>query len=136
MRNNRESKSVTMLILQALRKRAEQLKTEILALSLAARPLETPWLAGFLITVIVAYALSPIDPIPDFIPVFGYLDDLLLIPIGIYLVLKMVPPQVLAEGRKKAQEDRRTWTTGETRRRLRHRGNLAAGGSIVRGMGL
>lgn len=55
-----------------------------------------------LIACVVAYALSPIDLIPDFIPLLGYLDDLLLLPIGIYLALKLIPPAVLTESRQKA----------------------------------
>jgi len=80
------------------------LKAETFALYLAARDSRTPWYAKLLVAGIVAYALSPIDLIPDFVPVLGYLDDLILIPIGIALAIKLVPPQVLAECRARAQE--------------------------------
>ncbi len=63
---------------------------------------DTPVSAKILAAVVVAYALSPIDLIPDFIPVLGYLDDLILVPIGIYLTLKLLPPHVIAESRSKA----------------------------------
>ena len=69
---------------------------------LAAKDPRTPWYAKGLIFLIVAYALSPIDLIPDFIPVLGYLDDLILIPAGIWLAIRMVPPEVLVEARETA----------------------------------
>lgn len=90
--------------LEKLRQRARRLKAEVFALYLAARHPDTPWYAKLLIVVIVAYALSPIDLIPDFIPIAGYLDDLVLIPMGIALAIRIVPPQVLAECRARAQE--------------------------------
>jgi len=91
-------------LLEKLKQRARHLKAETLALYLAARDPRTPWYARLLVAGIVAYALSPIDLIPDFVPVFGYLDDLILIPLGITLAIKLVPPSVLAEGRTRAQE--------------------------------
>src|SRR5207249_10499624 len=66
------------------------------------RDKRTPWYAKAFVACVVAYALSPIDLIPDPIPILGYLDDLLLLPIGIYLALKMIPEPVLAECRQKA----------------------------------
>jgi len=90
-----------------LKKRARHLKTETFALYLAARDPRTPWYAKLLVASIVAYALSPIDLIPDFIPVIGYLDDLILIPFGINLAIKLVPPSVLTECRARAQETMR-----------------------------
>jgi uncharacterized membrane protein YkvA (DUF1232 family) len=89
-------------ILQALRDKARALKRETLALVIAARDPRTPWYARALALAIVAYAASPIDLIPDFIPVLGYLDDLVLVPLGIVLVLKMIPPEVMAEARVRA----------------------------------
>ena len=71
---------------------------------LAARDPRTPWYAKLLVAGIVAYAFSPIDLIPDFVPVLGYLDDLILIPLGIALAIKLVPQPVLAECRTRAQE--------------------------------
>ena len=93
-----------MALLTELKQRVRHLKAEAFALYLAARDPRTPWYAKLLVAGIVAYALSPIDLIPDFVPVLGYLDDLILIPIGIALAIKLVPPQVLAECRARAQE--------------------------------
>src|SRR5688500_16742971 len=87
-----------------LRDWARSLKREILALWLASRDPRTPWPAKVLALVVVGYALSPIDLIPDFIPVLGYLDDVILLPIGIWLVLRLVPPELMAELRVKAAE--------------------------------
>lgn len=84
-------------------RRATQLKQEVHALALACKDPRVPWYAKLLALCIVAYALSPIDLIPDFIPVLGYLDDLILIPLGIYFLLKLIPPNVLAECRGKAR---------------------------------
>ena len=96
-----------MALLAELKRRARHLKTETFALYLAARDPRTPWYAKLLVAGIVAYAFSPIDLIPDFIPVIGYLDDLILIPFGISLAIKLVPPSVLAECRARAQETMR-----------------------------
>lgn len=93
-----------MVLLEKLQQRARYLKTEAFALYLAARDPRTPWYAKFLVAGIVAYALSPIDLIPDFVPVLGYLDDLILIPLGIAMAIKLIPPSVLAECRTRAQE--------------------------------
>ena len=87
-----------------LKQRARDLKAETFALYLAARDPRTPWYAKFLVAGIVGYAFSPIDLIPDFVPVFGYLDDLILLPMGISLAIKLVPNSVLAECRARAQE--------------------------------
>jgi uncharacterized membrane protein YkvA (DUF1232 family) len=89
--------------LEKLKRRTRLLKEETYGLYLAARDPRTPWYAKLLVAAIVAYALSPIDLIPDFIPVLGYLDDLVLIPLGILLALKLIPPQVMAECRTRAQ---------------------------------
>ena len=83
---------------------ARQLKAETLALWFCCKHPDTPLSAKILATLVVAYALSPIDLIPDFIPVLGYLDDVILIPIGIYFTLKLVPPQVIEECRGKARD--------------------------------
>jgi uncharacterized membrane protein YkvA (DUF1232 family) len=83
--------------------RATELKTETFAIYLAVKDPRVPWYAKFSALCVVAYALSPIDLVPDFIPVFGYLDDLILVPIGIALTIKMIPADVLAECRAKAQ---------------------------------
>ena len=106
-----------MTWLGTLHQRARQLKAETWALALAVRDPRTPWYAKLLVAGIVAYACSPIDLIPDFIPVLGYLDDLVLLPLGIAWALRLIPPAVLVECRARAQEaiqDRKpvSWVAG------------------------
>src|SRR4030043_351557 len=84
--------------------RAHQLKTEVYALYLAYKDPRTPWYARIFAAGMVAYAFSPIDLIPDFIPVLGYLDDLVLIPLGVFLAMKMIPAEVMSESRQQARE--------------------------------
>jgi uncharacterized membrane protein YkvA (DUF1232 family) len=91
-------------LLDNLRQRVRHLKGETFALYLAARHPETPWYAKLFVAGVVAYALSPIDLIPDFVPVLGYLDDLVLVPLGIAVAIRMIPPPVLAECRARAQQ--------------------------------
>lgn len=79
---------------------------DVIAIGLAARDPRVPWLAKALALFIAAYALSPIDLIPDFIPVVGLLDDLVVIGLGIWLVVRMIPPGVLAEHRATAEKRR------------------------------
>ena len=86
------------------RNRTRQLKVETYTLYLAYRDPRVPWYAKAFAACVVAYAFSPIDLIPDFIPVLGYLDDLVLIPLGIALALKVIPAQVLSESRERARE--------------------------------
>jgi uncharacterized membrane protein YkvA (DUF1232 family) len=86
-------------MLEKLKARARALKTEVYAIYLAARDPRTPWYARALIFFVVAYTFSPIDLIPDFIPVLGYLDDLIITPGGIWLAVRLIPPEVLAEAR-------------------------------------
>lgn len=83
---------------------ARTLKRDVMTLWFCSRHPATPWWLRLLMLAIVAYALSPIDLIPDFIPVLGYLDDLLLLPLGIWLVLRLMPAEILAEGRTQAQQ--------------------------------
>jgi len=87
--------------MKSWQKKASRLKTEVHALYLALKDPRVPWYARVLAGMIVAYALSPIDLIPDFIPVLGYIDDLILIPAGIYLTIRMVPREVLEECRQR-----------------------------------
>jgi uncharacterized membrane protein YkvA (DUF1232 family) len=89
--------------LEGWKQRARQLKTEVYALYLAYRDPRVPWPARIFAACVVAYAFSPIDLIPDPIPVLGYLDDLILIPIGVALARKMIPADVLAECRERAR---------------------------------
>ncbi len=93
-----------MKTLERWKRRAGQLKTEVYALYLACKDPRVPWYAKALAAAVVGQTLSPIDLIPDFIPVLGYLDDLLLVPLGIALTLKMIPEDVMDECREKAQE--------------------------------
>ena len=85
------------------KQRANELKREVHALYLACKDGRTPWYAKALGVCVVAYALSPFDLIPDPIPVLGYLDDLVLLPAGVLLVRRLIPSDVLAECRRKAQ---------------------------------
>ncbi len=94
-----------MAFLAELKQRARHLKAETFALYLAARDPRTPWYAKLLVAGIAAYAFSPIDLIPDFVPVLGYLDDLILIPMGIALAIKLIPHSVLADCRARAIEN-------------------------------
>lgn len=93
-----------MSLITEFKRRARRLKAETIALYLAARHPDTPWYAKLFVAAIVAYALSPIDLIPDFVPVLGYLDDLILLPLGIALAIKMIPPAVLSECRARARQ--------------------------------
>lgn len=81
---------------------ARAIKRDVHAIYLAARDPRTPWYAKVLALCIAGYALSPIDLIPDFIPVLGYLDDVIIVPLGILAVVKMIPPKVMAEHRAAA----------------------------------
>jgi uncharacterized membrane protein YkvA (DUF1232 family) len=83
---------------------AKGLKVETYALYLAYRDPRVPWYARAFAICVVGYAFSPIDLIPDFIPVLGYVDDLILVPAGIWLALRMIPDEVMAESRARAQE--------------------------------
>ena len=83
---------------------ATRLKIEVYALYLAYRDPRTPWYAKVVAACVVGYAFSPIDLIPDFIPLVGYLDDLLLLPLGVALALRLVPREVLSESRERAGE--------------------------------
>ena len=84
-------------------RRAKRLRTELHAISLAYRDPRVPWYARAVIAGVVAYAFSPIDLIPDPIPVLGHLDDLVLVPLGIALALRLIPAPVLAECRERAR---------------------------------
>jgi uncharacterized membrane protein YkvA (DUF1232 family) len=92
-----------MEMIEGWKRRARQLKMETYAIYLAYRDPRTPWYARIFAACVVGYAFSPLDLIPDPIPVLGYLDDLVLVPLGVALALKMIPPPVLAECRERAQ---------------------------------
>lgn len=86
-----------------IRQRAFQLKRDTYALYLACRDPRTPWFAKAIAGAIAAYALSPIDLVPDFIPILGYLDDLVIVPAGLALAIKLIPPPVMMECRERAR---------------------------------
>lgn len=90
--------------IETWKQRARELKIELYAIYLAYRDPRVPLPARIFAACVVGYAFSPIDLIPDFIPVLGYLDDLILVPLGITLAIKMIPPLVLAECRGQARE--------------------------------
>ena len=90
-------------MIDRIRQWARALKRDAHALYLASRDPRVPWYAKALALFVAGYALSPIDLIPDFIPVLGYLDDLVIVPLGIWAVVKMIPPDVMAEHRATAQ---------------------------------
>lgn len=89
-------------MLARLKSWARAVKRDVLALFLAARDARTPWYAKVMAGLVATYALSPIDLIPDFIPVFGYLDDLVIVPLGIWIVVRLVPAELMREFRAKA----------------------------------
>ena len=89
-------------MLERARHWARAIKRDVLALWIAARDPRVPWYAKALAAAVAAYALSPIDLIPDFIPVLGYLDDLLIVPLGIVLVVWLIPTELMAEFREQA----------------------------------
>ncbi len=93
-----------MRLVEQLKRWAGRLKTEVHALYLAYKDQRVPWYTRLFAALVVGYAFSPIDLIPDPIPILGYLDDLVLIPLGIALAIKMIPPGILAEHRERAQE--------------------------------
>ena len=91
-----------MTISNSLKRWARAIKLDVVALWLAARDPRVPWYAKAVAGAVAAYALSPIDLVPDFIPVIGYLDDLIIVPLGILLAVKLVPAELLAEFRAEA----------------------------------
>ena len=93
-----------MQFIEKWKQRARRLKVEIYTLYLAYRDPRVPWYGRVFAACVVGYAFSPIDLIPDPIPVLGYLDDLVLIPLGVKVALSMIPPEVMIESRAKAQE--------------------------------
>ena len=96
-----------------IKERAKQLKADIPAVFLALKRKETPIIAKILAGIAVAYALSPIDLIPDFIPVLGYLDDILLLPALIAAAVRLIPPQVFQQCREEAEK---VWENGRPKR--------------------
>ncbi|MEG2699468.1 MAG: YkvA family protein [Ruthenibacterium sp.] len=96
-----------------LQERAKKLKTDIPAVFLALKRKETPWPAKILAGVTICYALSPLDIIPDFVPVLGYLDDVILLPMLVALTVKLIPDTVLADCRRQAEQ---MWKDGKPKK--------------------
>ena len=91
-----------MPVLARVKSWASNLRRDVVALFLAARDARTPWYAKVAAGVVAAYALSPIELIPDFIPIVGYLDDLVLVPLGIWVAVRLIPDDLMAEFRAEA----------------------------------
>lgn len=91
-------------IMKKIKTWAKNLKKQIFVLYLAYKDKRVPWYAKLFTICVVAYAFSPIDLIPDFIPIFGYLDDIIIVPLGIILALKMIPNEVILECKVKTEE--------------------------------
>jgi len=91
--------------LECWKEKAKSLKNEVFAIYLAYRNPRTPWYAKVFIAVIIGYALSPIDLIPDFIPVLGYVDDFIVIPAAISFAITMIPEDVMKECRENAKSE-------------------------------
>lgn len=99
-------------MLDTLKQWARAIGRDVVALWLAARDPRVPWYAKAVAGLVAAYALSPIDLIPDFIPVLGYLDDLIIVPLGILLAIRLIPSELMGEFRAEAarRSKPRTWT--------------------------
>ncbi|HAD06961.1 MAG TPA: hypothetical protein DCE76_07350 [Anaerolineaceae bacterium] len=91
-------------MIERLKSRARLLKRDAYALYIAARDPRVPWYAKVFLGLVVAHTFSPIDLIPDFVPVLGYLDDLIITPLGIVLALRMIPQEVMADARRQSEE--------------------------------
>ena len=100
-------------MLSRLKVRARELKREVYAIYIAARDPRTPWYAKALIFFVVAHTFSPIDLIPDFIPILGYVDDLIITPGGLWLAVRLIPPEVMADARIAAATRRVDQSTGK-----------------------
>lgn len=102
--NKRIQTEKGLSIIQKIKKWARDLKKQLLVLYLAYRDERVPWYAKLFTMLVVAYAFSPIDLIPDFIPILGYLDDLILVPLGVYLALKLIPKEVLEDCKREMEK--------------------------------
>jgi uncharacterized membrane protein YkvA (DUF1232 family) len=99
-------------VLQRLKQWAREIKIDVVAIGIAARDPRVPWYVKLLAAAIAAYALSPIDLIPDFVPVLGYVDDLIIVPAGILLTVRLMPPGLMEEFRAEAVRARRPTCRG------------------------
>ena len=95
------------------KERAQRLKSDIPAVFIALKDKETPWYAKLLATITIGYALSPIDLIPDFIPVLGYLDDIIVLPALVALTIRLIPEKIWEKSR---QQSKNMWTNGKPKR--------------------
>ena len=93
-------------VFKSWQRKAKALKKEVYALSLAVKDPRVPWYAKVFALLIIGYVLSPIDPIPDFIPIIGYFDELIVVSLGIIFLSKMIPKEVFEECREKAKHHR------------------------------
>jgi uncharacterized membrane protein YkvA (DUF1232 family) len=100
-------------MIEKLKERARKLKSETAVLYIAFKRKETPLLAKIIISIAICYALSPIDLIPDFIPVIGFLDDVLILPFLVAIAIKLIPSHVMEESREQAKE---IWKDGKPKR--------------------
>jgi uncharacterized membrane protein YkvA (DUF1232 family) len=112
-----ETKENKQSLLKRLKAMAKKLKANLIVMYLAYRDPRVPLFTKIFAICVVAYAFSPVDLIPDFIPILGYLDDLILVPLGVYIALRLFPQEVLEEYRTKAEEQRKlgkpkNWITG------------------------
>ncbi|MFX0062201.1 MAG: YkvA family protein [Candidatus Hermodarchaeota archaeon] len=92
-------------MLEGFKNKVKDLKRESYALYLAYRDRRVPRWSRFFLAIVIGYAFCPIDLIPDFIPILGYLDDLVLVPLGIYIALKLIPSEIMEECRNRAEEE-------------------------------
>jgi uncharacterized membrane protein YkvA (DUF1232 family) len=103
-------------VMQTFKKRMKKMKEDIYIIAEAYKHPETPFYIKLFAIIVVAYAFSPIDLIPDFIPILGYLDDLILVPLGIAILLKLIPDQVIQDSREKiaasGKVKRKNWIAG------------------------
>ena len=100
------------MAIKSLYAKLGEIKRDVVALTFAIRDPKCPRAAKVVATIVIAYALSPIDLIPDFIPVIGIVDDIILVPLGILLVERMIPPEIMSNAREKAMDERvAKWST-------------------------
>lgn len=101
--HNKREFILNMKIISSLKAKAKKLKKEIAVLYLAYKRKDVPWYAKLVAIIVVGYALSPIDLIPDFIPILGYVDDLILVPAGVILAIKLIPKDIMDECRQQSE---------------------------------
>ena len=109
---------------------ARSIKRDVVALYFAGRDARVPWYAKAVAVAVAAYALSPIDLIPDFIPILGQVDDLLIVPAGIFLAVKLIPPEIMSEHRAAAFQAERQALQPRSRSRY-HRDWIAAAALLI-----